>query len=61
MIPSNSSPNMTNEDIRRFRKNLARRMRGDFTEIELKRMSQAEKTYNEIILENNGKNPILGF
>ncbi len=61
MIPSNTNPQMTIEDIRRFRKEIARRMRGDLTEEERTRWRQAQETYNTIIQNNGGKNPILGF
>lgn len=61
MVPSNPNPPMTREEIKRFRHELARRMRGEFTPSERERFNKANNTYNAIINNNGGKNPILGY
>ncbi len=52
---------MTREEVRRFRNEMTRRMRGDFTPRERENIIKAKNNYNEIIRRNGGKNPILGF
>ena len=61
MIPSNSNPQMTLDDVCHFRSEMLRRMRGNLTKKERLRLRQAHETYDAIILSNGGKNPILGF
>ncbi len=61
MISSNQNPPMTREEVRRFRNEMTRRMRGDFTPRERENIIKAKNNYNEIIRRNGGKNPILGF
>lgn len=61
MIPSNSTPKMTRDDVRHFRTEMSRRLRGDFTNKERLRLREAQETYDAIIHSNGGKNPILGF
>lgn len=51
---------MTNADVMRFHNRLARRMRGDFTRHERAMYDQAKHTYESILKNNGGKNPILG-
>lgn len=61
MIPSNPNQPMTSEDIKRFRSGIARRMRGDFTPQERNYLKRAKDSYDAIIKNNGGKNPILGI
>lgn len=61
MIPSNPNQPMSREDIKRFRSGIARRMSGDFTPQERERYNRAKNTYDVIIKNNGGKNPILGI
>lgn len=55
---------MTRDEIKRFRCELARRMRGDFTPQEKERMlSDKElnrRVYEQIIANCGGKDPIFG-
>lgn len=59
MIPSVSNPIMTTEDICRFRKEMSRKIRGEFTAAERERYDRARRVYAQIISNNGGKNPIL--
>ena len=59
MIPSNPNPPMTNADVMRFHNRMARRMRGEFTQHELALYEQAKRTYEHILKNNGGKNPIF--
>lgn len=52
---------MTREEIMRFRREMARRMRGEFTPREREHYSRAKTTYETILNNNGGKNPILGY
>lgn len=61
MIPSIPNPLMTREDVTNFRREIARRMRGEFTPQERMRYVRAENAYKAVIKNNGGKNPILGY
>lgn len=61
MIPSNPNPPMSHEDVDRFRENLLRRLRGDYTRREKELYERRKKTYNEYMKANGGKNPIFDF
>lgn len=61
MIPSNPNPPMTREEVNNFHREMARRMRGEFTPQERERFSRAKSTYEAILKSNGGKNPILGY
>lgn len=56
---------MDREDVDRFRRNLEKHLRGDFTEEERHqieaRRARAEKITKRIIANSGGKNPILGY
>lgn len=59
MIQSNSNPHMTKEDVCRFRSEMARRMRGERTGKEIERLIHAKKSYDIILKNNGGHNPIF--
>ena len=65
MICSVPNPPMDLEDVSRFRENLEKHLRGDFTSTE--RIQQEEKkkrsrrNVKRIIKNCGGKNPILGY
>lgn len=61
MIPSNPNPPMKKSEVERFRSEMARRMRRDFTPQELHRIEGANETYKTIMNRNGGKNPLFGF
>ena len=65
MIRSVPNPPMDNEDIARFRANLAKHLQGDLSmEEKLKIAENRERAKNNVkrILSNcGGKNPILGY
>lgn len=52
---------MTREEVNNFHREMARRMRGEFTPQERERFSRAKSTYEAILKSNGGKNPILGY
>lgn len=56
---------MTQDEIRQFRLEMLRRMKGNFTEEERraaqKRKRRMEEVANRIMKNNGGKNPILGY
>ncbi len=65
MIRSIPNPPMDREDVVRFRQNLAKHLRGDFTEKERREMEERkareEMITRRIIANCGGKNPILGY
>ncbi|MDE6715220.1 MAG: hypothetical protein K2J74_01930 [Muribaculaceae bacterium] len=61
MVTNNSSTLMSKEDVKRFCDNVSRHMKKEYTGAERMRFEQAKKTYESIIKNNGGKNPILGF
>ncbi len=65
MIRSIPNPPMDREDVDRFRRNLEKHLRGDFTEEERHqieaRRAQEEAITKRIIENCGGKNPILGY
>lgn len=65
MIPSVQNPPMSLTEIKIFRKEMSRRMRGEFSPQEKKHhrenASINQTVYKRIISNNGGKNPILGF
>lgn len=65
MIQSIPNPTMTQDEIRQFRLEMLRRMKGNFTEEERraaqKRKIRMEEVANRIMKNNGGKNPILGY
>lgn len=65
MIQSIPNPTMTQDEIRQFRLEMLRRMKGNFTEEERraaqKRKRRMEEVANRIMKNNGGKNPILGY
>jgi len=61
MIPSITNPKMTREEVMRFLSEMSRRMSGNLTPLERDRSKHAKETYNAIIKNNGGKNPILGY
>lgn len=65
MIRSVPNPPMDRDDVDRFRRDLEKYLRGDFSdeerrEIEL-RKARAEANVKRIIKNSGGKNPILGY
>ena len=60
MIPSNPNPPMSQRDVRRFYSNMYRLLKGDLTPREIALYNTAKETYETIIRNNGGKNPILG-
>lgn len=52
---------MTMREIEHFRAKLSRRLRGQLTKREQEQLDSAKETYNTIIENNGGKNPLLGF
>ncbi len=65
MIRPIPNPPMDEEDIARFRRNLEKHLRGDFTAEERHQMESRrvrEEAITKRIIENcGGKNPILGY
>lgn len=61
MVTNNSNTLMSKEDVKRFCDNVSRHMKGEYTGTERQRFEQAKKTYDTIIKNNGGKNPIFGF
>lgn len=65
MIHSNPNPMMTPDEIRKFRRNLSRLMRGNLTAEEKRanaeKKKNAERITQMILSKNGGKNPILGY
>ena len=65
MICSIPNPPMDTEDISRFRKNLEKHLRKNFTLAERKQVEEKKErsmiNANRIIKNCGGKNPILGY
>lgn len=65
MIHTVSNPKMTSEEIKSFRENFARCVSKDMTPKEMSavksRQERMKNTYNKILSNNGGKNPILGY
>lgn len=65
MIRSIPNPPMDRDDVARFRRNLEKHLRGDFTVEERHQMevrkARAEAITKRIIANCGGKNPILGY
>ncbi len=65
MIRSIPNPPMDREDVARFRRNLEKHLRGDFTAEERHQMEPRqvrEEAITKRIIENcGGKNPIFGY
>lgn len=65
MIHTVSNPQMTPAEIRSFRENFVRCVSKNITPKELSevkdRQKRMKKTYDRIISNNGGKNPILGY
>ena len=65
MIRSIQNPPMDREDVARFRHNLEKHLRKDFTEEERHRIEKCQartKANAKRIIENcGGKNPLLGY
>lgn len=65
MIRSIPNPPMGRDDVARFRKNLEKYLRGEFTaeekrDIQLQN-ARAKHAAERIIANSGGKNPILGY
>lgn len=50
---------MSTDDIRRFRSEMERKLKGEFTLKERERMSIAVESYRAIIKNNGGINPLF--
>ena len=65
MIRSVQDPPMGPEDIARFRRNLAKHLRDDYTPEERRereeRKAFGKAVLNQIIANCGGKNPLLGY
>jgi len=61
MIPSNPNPPMTREEVERFRAEMRRKMKGDFTPRERELYERAKRTYELYMKANGGKNPLFEF
>jgi hypothetical protein len=65
MIRSIPNPPMNRDDIARFRNNLEKHLRGDFSAEERRlmeeRKAQTEANAKRIIANCGGKNPLLGY
>ena len=61
MIPSNPNPPMTREEIKKFRAEMSRRMKGDFTPRELQLAKSRNEVYQTILKRNGGKNPLFSL
>lgn len=61
MIPSNPNPPMTREEVERFRAEMRRKMNGDFTPRERELYERAQRTYEIILKNHGGKNPLFEF
>ncbi len=65
MIRSIPNPPMGRDDVARFRRNLEKHLRGDFSVEERRRIDECKaRTKNNakrIIAKSGGKNPILGY
>lgn len=61
MLPSNPNAPMSRDDVRRFRTKVVRQIRGEFSPRERKLYREAKETYEMILKNNGGRNPIIGF
>lgn len=65
MIRSIPNPPMDRDDVARFRSNLEKHLRGDFTKEERHqieaRKAREESNYQRLIENCGGKNPIFGY
>ena len=65
MIRSIPNPPMDREDVARFRRNLEKHLRGDFSAEERHRIEErkarTEANVKRIIRNCGGKNPLLGY
>lgn len=65
MIHTVSKPQMTPEEVRSFRENFVRCVSKDISPKEMSMVKNRQKrmkdTYDRIISNNGGKNPILGY
>lgn len=65
MIPSVQNPPMSPAEIKIFRSEMSRRMKGEFTpeeKVRFRKNAIINRTvYTRIISNNGGKNPILGL
>lgn len=60
MLPLTSCPQMSKNDVQKFCSNMARYMKGNVTTRERKLYKDATKTYETVLKNNGGKNPIFG-
>lgn len=65
MIRSIPNPPMDRDDIVRFRRNLEKHLRGNYSaeerELMASRETRAQKNVQRIIANCGGKNPLLGY
>ncbi len=61
MITSNPNPPMTREEVMRFRAEMSRKMKGDFTPRERELHRKAKETYDAYMKANGGKNPFFSL
>ena len=61
MIPSNPNPPMKREEVKRFRNEMSRKMKGEFTPRERELYEHRKQTYKAVIANHGGKNPIFGL
>ncbi|MDE5900119.1 MAG: hypothetical protein K2H33_02035 [Muribaculaceae bacterium] len=65
MIRSIPNPPMGRDDVARFRRNLEKHLRDDFTDEERRqieaRKARAKANVSRIIANCGGKNPLLGY
>lgn len=65
MLSLKNQPEMTAKEVQKFRKEMARRMRGDLTPKEKTvldiRNREIECSKEKILARHGGKNPILGY
>ncbi|MBD5215098.1 MAG: hypothetical protein HDS78_01030 [Bacteroidales bacterium] len=65
MIRSIPNPPMDRDDVARFRRELEKHLRGEYTPEERREIEQrkvrAEANAKRIIKNSGGKNPILGY
>lgn len=65
MIPSVVNPVMSPQEVERFRVEMKRRMRQEFSPQEIIKIEtvnrRRQSVYQQVIRNNGGKNPILGF
>ncbi|MDE6498230.1 MAG: hypothetical protein K2L21_06180 [Muribaculaceae bacterium] len=57
----NPNTPMSEDDVKRFYDNLERQMRGEHTRQERELYDKAKESYETILQNNGGKNPILGY